>query len=203
MQRQGTPEIFSSEHPAHQAAALLFSAGFLPRAIGLLEAETTSEVECDRQCWLVLFDLYHSAGRREDFERLLLDYAAVFPQFLRPSWGFPPSIASAGTLMLEGVMDRASECLAHIQRHGTGCSTMAIDMSRVERIDFGLVGELAGCLRALHLAGKRVILANISAVNSALLEALGVQQYIAFIRRRDSEGPQRQPRIAAIAEAAA
>jgi anti-anti-sigma regulatory factor len=207
MNRCGDPQLFSEEHTAAQTAALLFAAGFTPQAIALLESEVAAGGKDVRQSHLVLFDLYHAAGMREAFDELLSSYHAAFPDCPSPSWGFPASIATAGALVLEGVLDQASKCVADLWAHGASRRTMAIDMSRVERIGFDVAGHFAACLRVFHVQGKRVILANISALHSALFEALGVDQCAAFLRRRGSDAKPLRPvarvESAPLAEAAA
>ena len=191
--RNGTPQLYSEEPSPAQSAAILHSAGFTQAAIDSLKAEIASPSGAlVRESWMVLCDLYHLAGLREEFDALAASYGAAFPECARPSWGFPPTINAAGTLVLEGVLDTASKCLAQVAQHGAGRRTMAFDMSRVERISFPLLGDLASVLRAFHLQGKRLFLANISELNCALLESVGVDQYAVFMRRKDSEGKVRR-----------
>jgi anti-anti-sigma regulatory factor len=59
-------------------------------------------------------------------------------------------------------------------------------MSKVLRVDFAYTGAFCESVKALQLAGKRVILAGLNELNAALLEALGINRYAILVRRKSS-----------------
>jgi anti-anti-sigma regulatory factor len=59
-------------------------------------------------------------------------------------------------------------------------------MSKVLRIDFSFTAAFFDAIKAIQLAGKRVILTEINELNAALLEALGVNRYAILVRRKTS-----------------
>src|SRR5262249_50410758 len=88
---------------------------------------------------------------------------------------------------LKGVLSSASaNQMAELAAHAASRAEVAIDMSKVLRIDFGYVSTFFDTVKAIQLAGKRVILADLSEVNAALLEALGVNRYAILVRRKSS-----------------
>ena len=54
------------------------------------------------------------------------------------------------------------------------------------RVDFNFTSVFFDSIKAIQLAGKRVILTNLSELNAALLEALGVNRYAILVRRKSS-----------------
>jgi anti-anti-sigma regulatory factor len=56
----------------------------------------------------------------------------------------------------------------------------------VLRIDFAYTAAFFDVIKAIQLAGKRVILTDINELNAALLEALGVNRYAILVRRKAS-----------------
>ena len=57
-------------------------------------------------------------------------------------------------------------------------------MSKVLRIEFNYASAFFDVVKAIQLAGKRVILANLSELSAALLEAMGVNRYAILVRRK-------------------
>ena len=57
-------------------------------------------------------------------------------------------------------------------------------MSKVLRIDFAAGAQFFEVVKAIQLAGKRVILSNLSELNAALLEAFGFNRHAILIRRK-------------------
>jgi ABC-type transporter Mla MlaB component len=69
--------------------------------------------------------------------------------------------------------------------HAAARTEVVVDMSSVLRIDFGYMAAFFDVIKAIQLAGKRVILAELNELNAALLEALGVNRYAILVRRRN------------------
>ncbi len=61
-----------------------------------------------------------------------------------------------------------------------------MDMSRVLRVDFAYTATFFDVVKAIQLAGKRVVLTDLNELNAALLEALGVNRYAILVRRKSS-----------------
>ena len=159
-----------------------------------------------RPFWLLLFEIYILLGRMEQFEELGLEYAVAF-EMSPPSWevyvntvavaaaksapGAKPEPAAhtppeAG-YALKGVISTASaNQIAELNAHAAVRSEVVVDMSRVLRIDFGFTSVFFDMVKAIQLAGKRVILANLNELNAALLEALGVNRYAILARRKST-----------------
>ena len=75
--------------------------------------------------------------------------------------------------------------IAEMNAHAAARDEVVIDMSNVLRIDFGYMSTFFDVIKAIQLAGKRVILTELSELNAALLEALGVNRYAILVRRRN------------------
>ena len=63
---------------------------------------------------------------------------------------------------------------------------VVVDMGKVLRVEFGYTAALFDVVKAIQLAGKRVILTNLNELNAALLEALGVNRYAILVRRKST-----------------
>ena len=59
-------------------------------------------------------------------------------------------------------------------------------MAKVLRIEFAYTAAFFDAVKAIQLAGKRVILTELNETNAALLEALGVNRYAILVRRKMS-----------------
>jgi len=110
-----------------------------------------------RPYWMLLFELYILQGNAEAFEELALEYAVAF-EMSPPNW--------------EVYVNSRAE--------------VVVDMSKVLRIEFAYTSAFFDVVKAIQLAGKRVILMGLSEVNAALLEALGVNRYAILVRRKST-----------------
>ena len=96
-------------------------------------------------------------------------------------------IAAHPQLELKGVLSAASaNQIAELNAHGATRAEVVVDMGKVLRIDFPFTSAFFDVIKAIQLAGKRVILTNLSELNAALLEALGVNRYAILVRRKSS-----------------
>lgn len=155
--------------------------------------------EATRSFWLLLFELYVLQGKTDPFEELGLEYAVVF-EISPPNWevyvnsvaasvaratpASEPAAANAG-FSLKGVISTASQNqFADLAAHAAALGEVVVDMGKVLRIDFMAGGQFFEVVKAIHLAGKRVILSNISELNAALLEAFGFNRHAILIRRK-------------------
>jgi anti-anti-sigma regulatory factor len=154
--------------------------------------------------WLLLFELLILQGRMNDFEELGMEFAVAF-EMSPPSWevyvnkvaeaakATAPAAAPARAAAVEeafalkGVLSSSSaQQMAELGSHAASQIEVAIDMSKVLRIDFPFTAAFFDAIKAVQLAGKRVILTDINELNAALLEALGVNRYAILVRRKTS-----------------
>ena len=161
--------------------------------------------EEQRPFWLLLFELYVLQGKDEAFEELGLEYAVAF-EMSPPNWevyvntvsaaaasttpatpATPASSPPEAGYALKGVLSSTSgNQIAEMNGHAASRSEVVVDMGKVMRVDFTFTGVLFDAIKAIQLAGKRVILTNLSELNAALLEALGVNRYAILVRRKSS-----------------
>jgi len=89
--------------------------------------------------------------------------------------------------VLKGVLSAASaNQIAELNAYAASRAEVPVDMSRVLRIDFVYAPVFADAIKAVQLAGKRVILTGLTELNAALLEALGVNRYAILVRRKST-----------------
>ena len=162
--------------------------------------------EDQRPFWLLLFELLVLQGKGDAFEELGLEYAVAF-EISPPNWeayantvteavakaasgalalAAAPSAPEAGYEM-KGVLSPAStNQVAELNGHAAERAEVVVDMGKVMRIDFAFTSTFFDTVKAIQLAGKRVILTNLNEVNAALLEALGVNRYAILVRRKST-----------------
>jgi anti-anti-sigma regulatory factor len=166
----------------------------------------------ERPFWLLLFELYVLQGKAQPFEDLGLEFAMAF-EMSPPNWETyvnkvaqdwekqPPEAkatataaaiqAKGGTMeagfALKGVLSTASaNQVADLNGFAASKQEVVVDMTKVMRVDFGFTNVFFDAVKAIQLAGKRVILTNLSELNAALLEALGVNRYAILVRRKST-----------------
>ena len=161
--------------------------------------ERASEVI--RSFWLLLFEIFVVEGKSEPFEELGLEYAVAF-EMSPPNWEVyvntvaqaaarasaapaPPPVQAAAGFAMKGVVSTSSQNqFADLAAHAASGTEIAVDMSKVLRIDFTAGAQFFEVVKAIQLAGKRVILSNLSELNAALLEAFGFNRHAILIRRK-------------------
>jgi anti-anti-sigma regulatory factor len=98
--------------------------------------------------------------------------------------GSPAQPPEAG-YALKGVLSPASSNqIAELNAYAATKTEVAVDMGKVLRVDFPFTSTFFDAVKAIQLAGKRVILTNLNELNAALLEAMGVNRYAILVRRR-------------------
>ncbi len=167
----------------------------------LREAFNERPQDVTRSYWQLLFELCILQGKRELHEALCLEFAVAFEQ-PPPQWesyvnamaaaaarGQAPAARDGGNgtdhgVVLRGVVSGASQGqFAELAARATADSEVVIDMAKVLRIEFSAGSQFFEVIRAIQLAGKRVILANLSELNAALLEAFGFNRHAILLRR--------------------
>ncbi|MGE0356677.1 MAG: STAS domain-containing protein [Burkholderiales bacterium] len=157
--------------------------------------------DATRSFWLLLFELFVLQDRLESFEELGLEYAVAY-EMSPPIWEVyvnPVAAASARSatasanatpepeagFVMKGVLTLASQNqFADLAAHASAGPEIAVDMGKVLRIDFAAAAAFYEVVKAIQLAGKRVILSNLSELNAALLEAFGFNRHAILIRRK-------------------
>ncbi len=156
--------------------------------------------------WMLLFELLILQGKMQEFEDLGLEYAVAF-EISPPNWEAyvntvatsaaksvpekaPEPAAAASSehgYQLKGVLSAASaNQVADLNAYATPRTEVTMDMSRVLRVDFGYTAAFFDVVKAIQLAGKRVVITGLNELNAALLEALGVNRYAILVRRKSN-----------------
>jgi hypothetical protein len=162
--------------------------------------ETRAEEQ--KSFWLLLFELCILQGKMNEFEDLGLEFAVAF-EMSPPNWevyvntvaaesaktGAPKPAAAAqppeAGHVLKGVLSpSSSNQIAELNNYAGSRTEVAVDMAKVLRIEFPYTAVFFDAVKAIQLAGKRVILTNLNELNAALLEAMGVNRYAILVRRR-------------------
>lgn len=156
--------------------------------------------EITRSFWLLLFEIFVLQGKMEPFEELGLEYAVAF-EMSPPIWEVyvntvmatasrtaaapVPAAGPEAGFSLKGVISTASQNqFADLAAHAASGAEIVVDMGKVLRIDFAAGAQFFEVVKAIQLAGKRVILSNLSELNAALLEAFGFNRHAILIRRK-------------------
>jgi anti-anti-sigma regulatory factor len=163
--------------------------------------------EAARSYWVLLFEMLILEGRNDSFEELGLEYAVAF-EMSPPIWevyvntvsaaaakasaplspGAKAAVAAEELLSgfsLKGVISTASQGqFAELTNYAASHSEVVVDMSKVLRIDFSSAAVFYDAVKAIQLAGKRVILANLNELNAALIEAFGFNRHAILLRKK-------------------
>lgn len=170
----------------------------------LRSAYNEKATEDHKPYWLLLFELLILQNKSEEFEDLGLEYAVAF-EMSPPNWEVyvntvtasqarpaPGARAEAAAqpeagFEMKGVLATASgNQMAELNSYASTRTEVVVDMGRVLRIDFSFTSSFFDVIKAIQLAGKRVILTGINELNAALLEALGVNRYAILVRRKST-----------------
>jgi anti-anti-sigma regulatory factor len=156
--------------------------------------------------WLLLFEIYILQGRMDEFEELGLEYAVAF-EMSPPNWEVyvnkvaadaakataaaktpaAPAMPPEAGHELKGVLSPASaNQIAELNTYAGTRTEVVVDMGKVLRIEFSYTAAFFDVVKAIQLAGKRVILTNLNELNAALLEAMGVNRYAILVRRKST-----------------
>jgi len=165
--------------------------------------------EAARNYWVLLFELLILEGRNESFEELGMEYAVAF-EMSPPIWEVyvnTVSVAAAKSsapvssgakaaaaaeellsgFSLKGVISTASQSqFNELTNYAASHSEVVVDMSKVLRIDFSSAATFYDVIKAIQLAGKRVILANLNELNAALIEAFGFNRHAILLRKKST-----------------
>ncbi len=158
-----------------------------------------------RPYWMLLFEIYILQGRAQEYEDLGLEFAVAF-EISPPNWEVyvnkiaaetakpapgaakaPASAPPEGGYELKGVLSAASaNQIAELNGYAASRTEVPVDMGQVLRVEFAYASAFFDVVKAIQLAGKRVILTNLNELNAALLEAMGVNRYAILVRRKST-----------------
>jgi ABC-type transporter Mla MlaB component len=153
-----------------------------------LESAVKQGRDAGEEYWKLLLELLQWQNDREAFEDRAVDFAVSF-EFSPPSWepprgatevSLPPDAptAAAGTpevLCWQGTMIGPNDPqLAKFAEFREGRSTVPIDLSAVDRIDFVCAGALLNAIIRAEAQRKTVQIAGASPIIRALLLLIGI-----------------------------
>ena len=160
-----------------------------------------------RPFWILLFEIYILLGLMDQFEELGLEFAVAF-EMSPPNWevyvnkvaadavrdtaaaktaATAPAAPPEAGYELKGVISPASSNqIAELNAYAATRPEVVVDMGKVLRVEFGFTAAFFDVVKAIQLAGKRVILTNLNEINAALLEAMGVNRYAILVRRKST-----------------
>lgn len=169
-------------------------------AIGLLRQGLEANVSAEAY-WLLLFELYQATGEQSAFEDLAIEYAVAL-EVSPPSWEppvvpeepltgeafLPPAedeVAEEDVFSFEGVLAGAQESRLHqLVSFASGREHVIVDMSRVPRVDFIMVGLFTNTLMELRESGKKLVIRNANELIQALFNVMGINQYASVERKK-------------------
>lgn len=157
----------SQEIPqAIEQAAMLYSIDQAAAASGALEAAIRGN-ELGRfvqRAWGMLFELYQFEGRRQDFDRLAVEYAAKF-ETSPPTWvvGDEPAIApkpvNKSSVSLSGPLNaKAQESLKQVFKIAEKSPAVRLEVGKVTEVDEHGCGLLNAVLKQMKKARKECVL---------------------------------------------
>ncbi len=156
--------------------------------------------------WMLLFELLILQGKMQEFEDLGLEYAVAF-EMSPPNWeAYVNTVAASAAksaaaekaaesaapaavegFQLKGVLSAASaNQISELNAYAAARTEVTVDMARVLRVDFAYTAAFFEVVKAIQLAGKRVVITGLNELNAALLEALGVNRYAILVRKKST-----------------
>jgi hypothetical protein len=184
MERTGNAQHYSERLETTAEAAVLYAAGFRHPAMQMLRRECEHlGMSAGPKAWAMLFEACHLLDERAEFDRLCEVYRQRFQGSGAPRWGYAAAVDAPGTARLEGTL-ACQDDLRPLIESAKGRSTIAVDFSRVERIDFTFAPSFCSLLRTYGMRSKRIILANIAELHAELLQSMGPGAHVALLRRR-------------------
>lgn len=168
-----------------------------PALASRLERKIRDDGATGRPVWLLLLELYQRQDMHDRFEEMALEYAIKF-EVSPPSWEIRPKIATPakGTaaqsdpapkeegFRIEGELTGgASDVFDALSTYAGDRSSVAVDLSLLQRMDFISAGTFLNTLSSLAAAGKPVRILGVNSLVAALLGIIGVT-HIAKIERK-------------------
>jgi anti-anti-sigma regulatory factor len=161
-------EAVTQVPPAIEQAAMLYSVEQGDPACAVLDAAIREGGlgGFEKRAWGMLFELYQSLGRQQDYEALALAYAAKF-ETSPPAWVVPGAEEAArpaapvgrpGVSLAGALGAKAQEPLQQLLRLADKHASVRIDFSKVADADEAGCALLLDALKRLHKARKEFVL---------------------------------------------
>ena len=178
-----------------QQSKLQIASGAL---IGLLQQYVARTTDNTPEPWLLLLQLYQLQGKQAEFEDLAVEFAIYF-ELSPPSWDAPKQVAQivvvaepevsvdtdSNVFKMTGTISASSAAqLNEIKLFGATHSEVIIDMSGVDRVEFGSVGLLMDALMALIPSGKKIQIIGSNRMVYVLMVVMGVDQMAQIVPRK-------------------
>lgn len=162
-------EVKETIHEIPQAieqAAMLYSIDQAAAASAALEAAIRGN-ELGRyaaRAWGMLFELYQIEGRRQDFDRLAVEYAAKF-ESSPPTWvagdepaAVEPKPVNKSSVSLSGALNaKAQEALKQVFKIAEKSPSVRIEVGKVTEVDEHGCGLLNAVLKQMKKAHKECV----------------------------------------------
>jgi hypothetical protein len=182
MERQGNHQLYTERFETAGEAAVLYAAGFGHAALQMLRRECEHlGAAAGQKAWTMLFEACHLLGERAEFDRLCEVYRARCDPSASPRWGYAAAVEVPGSVRLEGCLARIEDVAALVEA-ARSRKAIAVDFSRVDRVDFHFAPVLAALLRSYGGQAKRVILVNVAELHAELLQCSGAGANVTFMR---------------------
>jgi ABC-type transporter Mla MlaB component len=192
-------EVKETIHEIPQAieqAAMLYSIDQAEAASGALEAVIRGN-ELGRYAqrgWGMLFELYQFEGRRQDFDRLAVEYAAKF-ETSPPTWAAadepaaaaPKPVNKSSVSLSGGLNAKAQETLKQVLKIAEKSPAVRLEVGKVTEVDEHGCGLLNAVLRQMKKAHKECVLggaeklAALVAKNTAVGERKNEQAWLLLL----------------------
>jgi anti-anti-sigma regulatory factor len=159
----------SQEIPqAIEQAAMLYSIDQAAAATSALEAAIRGDLgRYAQRGWGMLFELYQIEGRRQDFEKLAVEYAAKF-ETSPPTWVAPdapvaaaPKPASKSSTTLAGVLNaKSQDVLKQALKNAEKAPSLRLEVGKLTDVDEQGCGLLNVVLKQMKKARKECVLGS-------------------------------------------
>ncbi len=166
----------------------------------LLEKRVVPERAEDKECWLLLLEIYQLQGQHEAFDEVAINYAVTF-EVSPPSW--EPRRVAGPEPVLQLVVDdlepdrgpKTDAYLLHgeikAQRFGDlparteQCDPVLIDCMALTRMDFISAGALLNTLTTIRRTGKQIVFRHPNHLVAELFGIVGLKAVatIVFAKR--------------------
>ncbi|MCX9155372.1 STAS domain-containing protein [Niveibacterium sp. 24ML] len=174
----------------------------------MIEGQAVQGQRQGQAIWLMVLELLQALAEVERFEEVALDYAITFeespPSYEAPIAAPAPTMKNAeavasaspalelvpieedaANFVIEGELTSAqSEVVRKLAKYGADRKTIAVDASRLRRMDFVTAGNLFNVLVQFQAQGKLCEIRGLNAMVAALLRVMGVHQVASMETRR-------------------
>ncbi|MGV3655418.1 MAG: STAS domain-containing protein [Noviherbaspirillum sp.] len=172
---------------------LVGAAELAGRIRAILQVGRRDETEAP---WLLLLEILRLLRREKEFEETSIDYCVTFevspPAYSAPGGKITAASAEAGAArdpeggfampaVVEGPAEQLMEAVAAF---AAGQDPVALDCSRLDRIDFSAAGQLLGCLAPLAASGRKIEFHGVNYLVAALFTVIGLRDIARVLPRK-------------------